>query len=91
MHVLCRKLSQTYPKLGGKQSIFTEIYTQFPLNIMMSWYANSYFEFQDHYDDIMMYLVAKWDMKSYLRLILYLNMKKIEGHGSFQRAIMDFV
>ena len=29
-----------------------------------------------HYNDVMIYLMAKWDMKSYLRLILYLNMKK---------------
>ena len=34
------------------------------------------FDFQGHYDDVKMYLMAKWDMKSYLRLILYLNMKK---------------
>ena len=35
-----------------------------------------YFDFQGHYDDVKMYLMAKWDMKSYLRLILYLNMNK---------------
>ena len=34
------------------------------------------FDFQGHYDAVKMYLMAKWDMKSYLRLILYLNMKK---------------
>ena len=34
------------------------------------------FDFQGHYDDVKMYLMVKWDMKSYLRLILYLNMKK---------------
>ena len=34
------------------------------------------FDFQGHYDDVKMYLMAKWDLKSYLRLILYLNMKK---------------
>ena len=35
-----------------------------------------YFDFQGHYDDVKMYLMAKWDTKSYLRLILYLNKKK---------------
>ena len=35
-----------------------------------------YFDFQGHYDDVKMYLMAKWAMKSYLRLILYQNMKK---------------
>ena len=34
------------------------------------------FDFQGHYDDVKMYLMAKLDMKSYLRLILYLNMKQ---------------
>ena len=45
--------------------------------MMTSKYANSYFEFQGQYDNVKVYLMAKWDMKSYLRLILYLNMKQM--------------
>ena len=35
-----------------------------------------YFDFQGHYDDVRIDLMSKWGMKSYLRLILYLNMEK---------------
>ena len=46
---------------------------------MTSSYANSFFEFQGHYDDVTIYIMAKWDLKSYLQLISYPNMRKIWG------------
>ena len=83
---------------------YLQRYNQFSINMlsifMENWlylckfwrqtskFANSYFEFQGQYDDDTIYLMAKWDMKSHLRLILYPNMKrKIEGSRPSRRAI----
>ena len=33
-------------------------------------HATLYFEFEGHYDDVRIFEMAKWDMKSYLQIVV---------------------
>ena len=41
-------------------------------------------------DDVTIHLMAKWDMESYFRLILYLNMKKNWGSRCIPKSYNGF-